>query len=108
MRYTQILPDRRAAVKFMEGMPRVLFLGMQGSFSSPSLQALVESGVEVCAVVVPAAMGNPAYMRYALTDQLSIAASNRASRAPRYLCSIQPSPPVLCSLPGSNPSRSGK
>ncbi len=40
-------------------MPRVLFLGMPGSFSSPSLQALVASGVEVCAVVVPAASGAP-------------------------------------------------
>lgn len=43
----------------MKDMPRVLFLGMQGSFSSPSLQALVESGVEVCAVVIPAANGEP-------------------------------------------------
>lgn len=43
----------------MKGMPRVLFLGMQGSFSSPSLQALVESGVEVCAVVIPATYGEP-------------------------------------------------
>ncbi len=34
--------------------PRVLFFGMQGNFSLPSLRALVESGVEVCAVVVPA------------------------------------------------------
>lgn len=40
-------------------MPRVLFLGMPGSFSSPSLQALVASGVEVCAVVVPSASGAP-------------------------------------------------
>ncbi len=38
----------------MDGIPRVLFLGMQGSFSSLSLQALLASGVEVCAVVVPA------------------------------------------------------
>ncbi|MEO8955654.1 MAG: methionyl-tRNA formyltransferase [Ktedonobacteraceae bacterium] len=41
----------------MKDVPRVLFLGMQGSFSSPSLQALVESGVEVCAVVIPATYG---------------------------------------------------
>ncbi|GAC1361758.1 MAG: methionyl-tRNA formyltransferase [Ktedonobacteraceae bacterium] len=34
--------------------PRILFFGMQGNFSTPSLSALLESGVEVCAVVVPA------------------------------------------------------
>ncbi len=34
--------------------PRVLFFGMEGAFSSPSLVALLESGVEICAVVVPA------------------------------------------------------
>lgn len=34
--------------------PRVLFLGMEGAFSSPSLTALLESGIDVCAVVVPA------------------------------------------------------
>jgi len=34
--------------------PRVLFFGMEGAFSFPSLVALLESGVEVCAVVVPA------------------------------------------------------
>ena len=33
--------------------PRVLFFGMQGHFSSPSLAALLESGIEVCAIVVP-------------------------------------------------------
>ena len=38
----------------MERAPRVLFFGMQGNFSFPSLQALVESGVEICAVIVPA------------------------------------------------------
>ena len=37
----------------MEGRPRALFLGMQGSFSLPSLHALLESGIEVCAVVLP-------------------------------------------------------
>jgi len=35
--------------------PRVIFLGMQGNFSPPSLIALLESGVDVCAVIVPAA-----------------------------------------------------
>lgn len=34
--------------------PRVLFLGMTGNFSPPSLLALLESGVEVSAVVLPA------------------------------------------------------
>lgn len=34
--------------------PHVLFFGMQGSFSSPSLIALLESGIEVSAVIVPA------------------------------------------------------
>jgi methionyl-tRNA formyltransferase len=34
--------------------PRVLFLGMQGRFSYPSLRALLESGIQVCAVVIPA------------------------------------------------------
>lgn len=38
----------------MEGRPRVLFFGMQGSFSLPSLRAVLESGIEVCAVVIPA------------------------------------------------------
>lgn len=42
-----------APVKFMEGRPRVLFFGMQGSFSLLSLRALLESGIEVCAVVIP-------------------------------------------------------
>ncbi len=43
---SNIVPARSA--------PRVLFFGMQGQFSSPSLAALLEQGVEVCAVVVPA------------------------------------------------------
>src|SRR5690348_11506725 len=34
--------------------PRALFLGMGGNFSPPSLLSLLESGVEVCAVVLPA------------------------------------------------------
>ena len=33
--------------------PRVLFFGMQGTFSTPSLQALLASDIDVCAVVVP-------------------------------------------------------
>jgi methionyl-tRNA formyltransferase len=34
---------------------RVIFLGMQSNFSHPSLRALLAAGVEVCAVVLPAA-----------------------------------------------------
>jgi methionyl-tRNA formyltransferase len=34
--------------------PRAIFFGMLGSFSLPSLQALLASGIEVCAVVLPA------------------------------------------------------
>ena len=33
--------------------PRVLFFGMQGDFSTPPLQALLASDIDVCAVVVP-------------------------------------------------------
>jgi methionyl-tRNA formyltransferase len=39
----------------MERPPRILFLGMSGRFSLHSLRALLESGIEVCAVVIPAA-----------------------------------------------------
>ena len=35
-------------------VPRVLFFGMQGNFSTPSLVALLESGIDVSAVIVPA------------------------------------------------------
>ena len=34
--------------------PRALFLGMSGNFSPPSLLSLLESGIEVCAIVLPA------------------------------------------------------
>lgn len=34
--------------------PRVLFLGMQGRFSYAPLHALLESGIQVCAVIIPA------------------------------------------------------
>lgn len=37
--------------------PRVIFLGMQSNFSHPSLRALLAAGIEVCAVVMPAARG---------------------------------------------------
>ena len=37
--------------------PRVLFLGMQGRFSYAPLRALIEAGIEVCAVVIPAEQG---------------------------------------------------
>jgi methionyl-tRNA formyltransferase len=39
--------------------PRVVFMGMLGNFSAPSLTALLESGVDVCAVIVPAASPRP-------------------------------------------------
>ncbi len=35
-------------------LPRVLFLGMQGRFSYAPLRTLLEAGIEVCAVVIPA------------------------------------------------------
>lgn len=41
------------AVRASDG-PRVIFMGMTGNFSPPSLLELLESGVEVCAVVLPA------------------------------------------------------
>jgi methionyl-tRNA formyltransferase len=34
--------------------PRILFLAMQGNFSYPPLKALLEAGIEVCAIVIPA------------------------------------------------------
>lgn len=36
-----------------QSRPRVLFFGMQGNFSTPSLQSLLASDIDVCAVVVP-------------------------------------------------------
>ena len=38
-------------------LPRVLFLGMQGRFSYAPLRALLEAGIQVCAVVIPAKTG---------------------------------------------------
>ena len=37
----------------LQRSPRVLFFGMHGHFSLPPLQALLEKGITVCAVVVP-------------------------------------------------------
>jgi methionyl-tRNA formyltransferase len=39
--------------------PRALFLGMAGSFSPPALLALLDNGVDVCAVVLPARNHHP-------------------------------------------------
>jgi methionyl-tRNA formyltransferase len=39
--------------------PRVLFLGMRGNFSPPPLLALLEHGIEVCAVVIPSQYPGP-------------------------------------------------
>jgi len=41
----------------MSNSPRVLFLGMQGRFSYAPLRALLEAGIKVCAVVIPAEEG---------------------------------------------------
>jgi len=38
----------------MKRPPRVMFFGMPGSFSQPSLRALLNNGIEVCAVIIPA------------------------------------------------------
>ena len=38
--------------------PKILFFGMQGNFSLPPLQALLDQGIEVCAVVIPAPWDN--------------------------------------------------
>lgn len=46
---------QRASTK--KSGPRVIFLGMQSHFSYPSLRALLAAGVDVCAVVIPAAAG---------------------------------------------------
>ena len=43
---SNIMPQERS--------PRVIFLGMQGNFSLPSLRALLKQNIEVCAVVIPA------------------------------------------------------
>ncbi len=39
--------------------PRVLFFGMKGNFSPPPLLALLEHGIEVCAVVIPSQYPGP-------------------------------------------------
>ena len=39
--------------------PRVLFFGMKGNFSPPPLLALLEHGIEVCAVVIPSQYRGP-------------------------------------------------
>jgi methionyl-tRNA formyltransferase len=40
--------------------PRALFLGMTGNFSPPALLALLDNGIEICAVVLPARDHHPA------------------------------------------------
>lgn len=49
MAQSEFIPQKRPT--------RVIFLGMQSNFSHPSLRALLSAGVEVCAVVLPAAQG---------------------------------------------------
>jgi methionyl-tRNA formyltransferase len=53
-----ILQDTEVSVKSMQSRPRVVFFGMLSSFSIPSLKALLESGIEVGAVVLPASRGH--------------------------------------------------
>jgi methionyl-tRNA formyltransferase len=43
------------SVKSMNRPPRVMFFGMQGSFSLPSLRSLLNSGIEVYAIIIPGA-----------------------------------------------------
>lgn len=43
--------------------PRVLFFGMPGNFSLPVLSALLEDGIEVCAVVIPASSTSYSHLR---------------------------------------------
>ncbi len=47
------MSQSRCKNPFKEG-PRVLFFGMQGTFSPPSLAALLKNGMDVCAIVLPA------------------------------------------------------
>jgi methionyl-tRNA formyltransferase len=46
-----------------QSRPRALFLGMQSNFSHPSLRALLTAGIEVCAVIVPAARADEQALR---------------------------------------------
>lgn len=46
--------------------PRVLFFGMQSSFSPPSLHALLSGGIDVRAIVLPASAHHPAESSHAL------------------------------------------
>lgn len=48
MSVSEALPEQKT---------RVIFFGMQSNFSHPSLRALLSAGIEVCAVVLPAASG---------------------------------------------------
>jgi methionyl-tRNA formyltransferase len=53
--------------------PRILFVGMRGAFSSPVLEALVDDGLEVCAVAVP--QGRPGASPRRLPPGLPIASA---------------------------------
>lgn len=48
------MEDGVSDVASIRRVPRVLFFGMQCNFSFLALQALLENGIEVCAVVIPA------------------------------------------------------
>jgi|GEM_PF-247286 len=68
-----------------ERAPRALFFGMEGLFAAPSLAALLESGIEVCAVVLPASPVPGATVR-----------AIQQRRPPR---AIRPSLPMLNTTP---------
>lgn len=61
----------------MNRPPRVLFLGMPGNFSWPSLRALLDRGIDVCAVVLPASprLDRPYHLPITRREQLR---SNRS------------------------------
>ena len=68
--------------------PKVLFFGMQGNFSTPSLLALIEQHVEVCAVVLPA---SPVPGRKPLSIQRREQLKGRRNSLPLLNMSTNPS-----------------
>jgi methionyl-tRNA formyltransferase len=79
----QILQDVEGPVKLAQRQPRVLFFGMEGSFSVPCLQALLANEIEVSAVVIPSAAAE-------LAGSRPIVRKERPTR-------LRPSLPVLTS-----------
>ncbi len=66
--------------------PEVLFFGMTGNFSALSLLALLEHGIEVSAVVIPALHSGP--------DQPAIRHLEQKSKARSMLPMLHPSAPA--------------